>query len=161
VTDRMYKRFSYLTLTIGVLLSMGFARRASAIQPQVTSVVPYNVGGSTFLNITVYHYPEDASIPHYVDKIEVTMGGNTTDLSIGAQTLSAGNTFNVTYNLGPVTGTPTITVRAHCIVNGWSTPYDWTGTVAEFPVPPLVVVLALCASAAVYASWKTRRHKQN
>jgi hypothetical protein len=157
----MYKRLCYLTLTIAVLLSGGFAGRTFAIQPQVRNVVPYNIGGSTFLNVTVYHYPEDASIPHHVDKIEVTTGGNTMDMSIGVEPPSADNTFNVTYNLGPVSGTPTITVRVHCIVNGWSTPYDWTGTVAEFPVPTLVVVFALCASTGVYASRKTKRHRQN
>jgi hypothetical protein len=160
MTDQPYKKLPYLILTLAVLLSVGFAGQAFAIQPQVRNVVPYNVGGSTFLNVTVYHYPEDASIPHYVDKIEVTMGGNTTDMSIGVQTLSADNTFNVTYNLGPISGTPTITVRAHCIVNGWSTPYDWTGTVPEFPVPMLLIALALCASGVVYASRKMKTHAQ-
>jgi hypothetical protein len=146
--EKSNKLSSMIVLTILVLLCVSFARPVSAIQPRVQSVVPYNVGNDTRLNVTVYHYPEDASIPHYVNVIEVTMGANTTDLTISVQPLSPDNTFTVSYNLGPISGSPTITVKAHCIVNGWSTPFDWTGAIPEFSVLALLVALALFGSVA-------------
>jgi len=74
------------------------------------------------------------------------MGANTTDLTIGVQPLSPDSTFTVSYNLGPISGSPTITVKAHCIVNGWSTPFDWTGAIPEFSVLTLLVALILFGS---------------
>jgi len=158
--SQLSKKSHILVLAFSVLLSASFADQASAIQPQVRNVVPYEVSGSTYLNVTVYHYPEDGSISHYVNFIEVTMGANTTDLTIGVQSLSADNTFTVAYNLGQVSGTPTITVKAHCIVNGWSTPDDWTGTVSEFSVSMLLMTLALCASLIGWASRKRNANPQ-
>lgn len=155
--EKSSKLSSTIILTILVLLCVSLARPAFAIQPKVQSVVPYSVGNDTRLNVTVYHYPEDASIPHYVNVIEVTMGANTTDLTIGVQPLSPDNTFTVSYNLGPISGSPTITVKAHCIVNGWSTPFDWTGAIPEFSVLTLLVALALCGSFSVFRSWKNRQ----
>ena len=148
---------SAIVLIILVLLCVSSARPAFAIQPRVQSVVPYNVGNDTHLNVTVYHFPEDASIPHYVNVIEVTVGVNTTDLTIGVQPLNPDDTFTVDYNLGPISGSPTITVKAHCIVNGWSTPFDWTGAIPEFSVPTLLAALALCGSYAAFRSWKNKQ----
>jgi len=144
-----------LILVISILLSASFAEPVFAIVPEVRNVVAYNVGGSTFLNITVYHYPEDASIPHYVDIIRVTVGTNTTDLTIGPKPLSPDDTFIVSYNLGPVEGTPTATVQVHCIVNGWSV-VNWTGQVPEFSLPVLLLTLVLVTSLAVFVFRKIK-----
>ena len=156
----MNKKLHFLFLILSVFLAISLAEQALAIQPEVRNVVAYDSGGSTLLNITVYHYPEDGSIPHYVNTIEVTMGTNTTDMTIGVQPLSGENTFNVTYNLGPVSGTPTITVKAHCLVNGWSTPNDWTGTVPEFSFPTLFMALALCTLLAAYGCRRAKKGLQ-
>lgn len=151
--NRPNKLLHILILGISTLLSINFVNPASAIVPEVRGAVVYNVGGSTFLNVTVYHYPEDAS--HYVDIIRVTIGANTTDLTIGAQTLKPDNTLTVTYNLGPVAGTPAATVQAHCIVNGWSS-VNWTGEVPEFSLPVLLLTLILGTSIAVFISRKVK-----
>jgi len=144
-----------LIFVISILLSASFAEPVFAIVPEVRNVVVYNVGNSTFLNITIYHYPEDGSIPHYVDTIRVTVDANTTDLTIGPQPLSPNDTFIIAYELGPVEGTPTATVQAHCIVNGWSE-VNWTGQVPEFSTSALLLTLILVTSLAVFVFRKIK-----
>lgn len=142
-----------LVATVFVVFVM-FIKPTFAIIPVVQNVVPYSVGGSTWINVTVFHQPEDAGAPHYVNIIEVTMGANTTDMTIGVQSLTPPDflNFTVSYDLGPVSGTPTITVKAHCIVNGWSQPPDYTTTVPEFSPFAFLLVLALATLLVIYGS---------
>jgi hypothetical protein len=103
-------------LAILVLICVSFSKPAYVIVPEVRNIVAYDVSSSTFLNITVYRTPEIPS--HYVDMIEVPVGMNTASLIIGVQSLEPDNTFTVPYDLGPVSGIPTVMVRAHCVVKG-------------------------------------------
>lgn len=118
-------------LLIGFLVSLNPSsiKTASAIIPEVRNVTVYTVDSSTYLNVTVYHTIEIPS--HYVNTIEVSFNGNTTNMTIGIQTLAPGSTFRVQYDAGPVSGTPTATVRAYCTFNGWSLT-NWTGPIPEF-----------------------------
>jgi len=141
-----------LILVASVLFSY-FPGSVFAVVPEVRSVVPWNNGTSVTLNVTVYHTPEISV--HHVDVIEVTMGANTTDLGISIQDLSPDDTFTVSYNLGPVSGTPTITVRAHCNVHGWST-VNWSGVIPEFQVSILPLALVLAGSVAAFFSRKIK-----
>lgn len=137
-----------------ILASTAFSSPVLAVVPEVRNVVPYDVGGSTYLNITVYHTPEIAG--HYVNLISVTMGSNTTTLTIGVQSLTPQDTFTVSYDLGPTQGTPSITVQAHCTVNGWSA-VNWSGTVPEFSLLPLLMALVLFGASAVFFHRKNKR----
>jgi len=132
---------------IVVLASTAFSSPVLAVVPEVRNVVPYDVGGSTYLNITVYHTPEIAD--HYVNMINVAMGSNTTTLTIGVQSLTPQDTFTVSYDLGPTQGTPSITVKAHCILHGWSA-VNWSGTVPEYSLPVLLMALTLVSASAVF-----------
>jgi hypothetical protein len=132
-------------LVISFLLSTVPVKSSFAIVPEVQSVVVFNEGDSTFLNITIYHYPEETETPHYVDIIRVTVGDNVTELPIGVQPLTPQNTFTIIYDLGPVSGTPTVLVEAHCTVNGWST-INWSGQIPEFSSSTLLLVLVLSTS---------------
>ena len=110
-----------LTITVCVLLtllSMAVAKPAFAVVREVQNVIPYPVGGSTYLNVTVYHTPEISS--HYVNVIMVTLDTNSTSQTIGVQPLNPDDTFYVQYDMGSISGTPTIHVEVHCVVNGWS-----------------------------------------
>ena len=138
---------------IVVLASTVFFSPVLAVVPEVRNVVPYDVGGSTYLNITVYHTPEIAD--HYVDMINVTMGSNTTTLTIGVQSLTPEDTFTVSYDLGPTQETPSITVKAHCTFNGWSA-VNWSGTVPEFSLLPLLMTLVLVSASAVFLHRKNK-----
>jgi hypothetical protein len=148
------KALQILVSLIVVLASTVFSSPVLAVVPEVRNVVPYDVGGSTYLNITVYHTPEIAD--HYVNMINVTMGSNTTTLTIGVQSLTPEDTFTVSYDLGPTQGTPGITVQAHCTVNGWSA-VNWSGTVPEFSLLPLLMALALLGASAVFLHQKNKR----
>lgn len=151
-----------LFLVAALFLSGSLMSPAFAIVPEVRSVIPYNVGGTTYLNITVYHQPEEAS--HYVNIIRVIMGGNTTDMTIGVRPLTPPDlmNFTVTYPLGSVSGTPTITVDAHCKVNGWASdnlpPTNWTGQIPEFSSAALLITLTL---VTLVAALVFRRFRSN
>jgi hypothetical protein len=88
------------------------------------------VDGATHLNITVWHDIE--TLLHYVDTIEVTWGTNITSLTMAPKPLRPDGTFTIDYNMGPVSGTPTITVRASCTVTGYSGSIPWNGQIPEF-----------------------------
>lgn len=137
-----------------ILASTAFSSPVLAVVPEVRNVVPYDVGGSTYLNITVYHTPEIAD--HYVNMINVTMGSNTTTLTLSVQTLTPQDTFTVSYDLGPTQGTPSITVKAHCVLHGWSA-VNWSGTVSEYSLPVLLMALALVSASAVFLHRKNKR----
>lgn len=139
---------------IVIFAGTAFSSPVLAVVPEVRNVVPYDVGGSTYLNITVYHTPEITD--HYVNMINVTMGSNTTTLTIGVQSLTPQDTFTVSYDLGPTQGTPSITVQAHCTINGWSVT-NWSGTVPEFSLLPLLIALALFSASAVFLHRKNKR----
>ena len=143
-----------LVSLIVVLASAVFSSHVLAVVPEVRNVVPYDVGDSTYLNITVYHTPEIAD--HYVNMINVTMGSNTTTLTIDVQSLTPQDTFTVSYDLGPTQGTPSITVQAHCVLNGWSA-VNWSGIVPEFSLLPLLMALVLFGASAVFLHRKNKR----
>lgn len=146
-------------LTILVLSYVTLAEPAFAIVPTVQKVVPFNVGSSTYLNITVHHTPQDPTIPHYVNAINVTMGANVTQLTISSQPVSAPYyNFTIQYDLGPVIGNPTIIVNAHCIVNGWASvlQQDWQGQIPEFSLPMLLLALVLATSVIVFVIRKAK-----
>jgi len=128
------------SLVIGLLLVLSTIicfniNPVSAQQLNIDSVVPYTSGTDTILNITVTHIAPDASPGvfnplNFVDTIEIDMDGdiqtlgdvqvvNVADASYGV------TTFNIQYNMGEVTGTPTVYVRANNLQgNGaWFGPY--------------------------------------
>lgn len=153
-----------LILTILVLSYVTFAEPAFAIVPTVEKVVPYNVGSSTYLNITVHHYPQEDATPHYVNTIKVTMGTNVTQLAIGLQPVSEPyNNFTIQYDLGSVIGNPTINVDAHCIVNGWASAslQNWEGQIPEFSLPMLLLALILATSVITFVVRKAKSAKRD
>jgi hypothetical protein len=135
-----------MMLSLSILFAVNLASPSFADIPRVENVVVYESGGSTFLNITVYHNTETSS--HYVNIIEVAFGTNTTDWNIDPMALSLASTFNVTYDVGPVAGNPTATVRANCIQHGWSS-QDWSGPIPEFQTTVLLSSLLIMLIAAI------------
>jgi len=153
----MNKALGLSILVISFLLSAVPVKLSFAIVPEVRSVAVYSEGGDTILNITIYHYPEEIITPHYVDIIRITVGENAPiEYSIGVQPLTSQNTFNITYNLGQVSGTPSVLVEAHCIVNGWSTS-NWSGQVPEFSLATLLLMLTLSTSLILVGFRKVRQ----
>jgi len=122
----------------------------SAIVPEVQNVVVWNSGGDTILNVTVYHDPQTTI--HHVDAIEVDISGDIQSFPVGVQPTT---TFIIPCNLGPIEGTPSARVRAHCTVDGynsWSEPFQ----VPEFSLPVLLLTLVLITSLAIFVLRKTK-----
>lgn len=118
-----------LVIFILVWASASFIKPAFCHAAEIRDVVPGAVDGAIHLSITVWHNVESSL--HYVDIIEVTWGDNVTSLTIAPASLAPDGTFTVDYNMGPVSGTPTITVRARCTLTGYSGAVSWTGTITE------------------------------
>ena len=141
-----------------VLVSLNLAKPVLADTPQVRSVIPWNDGGDTKLNLTIYHNGE---VPgHYVDTITVVVTTGTPNVSqtfpqSGPHILDQSTlTFNVTVNIGPLSDTPLAQVKAHCNVHGWSDP--WTGSIPEYELPILLLTLTGATSLFLVVKRKSR-----
>jgi hypothetical protein len=127
--------------------------------PEVTSVVAWNDGANTKLNLTIYHNQEVAG--HYVDNISVTVTTGTANVSqtfpqSGAHTLDlTTHTFNVTVDIGPLFDMPLAQVQAHCKIDGWAN--AWTGSIPEYHLPILLLTLTGATLAFLAAERKLRQ----
>ena len=109
--------------------------RVRADVPTVLSINPWTSGGNTILNITVRH--ADPSSIHYIDQVDVDKDGSIQSISLSPQSTVI---FTIQYNLGAVTGMPSVRARAHCIVHGWS---DWSSSIAVPEFSPMFVPVIL------------------
>lgn len=130
--------FLALTMIAGFQIKL-----ALADIPTVENVEPWTSGSDTILNITVRHALPLTS--HYVDKVEVDIDGTIHDVALTPQSTV---TFVEPYNMGEVTDTPTVQVRAHCNLHGWS---GWSDPLAvpEFSTVSLLLILAIVSIAAL------------
>ena len=156
----MNKLLTIAMILTMVLVAFSLARPVLADVPQVKSVVAWNDGGDTKLNVTIYHNGEVSD--HYVDRINVTVTSGTPNVSqtfpqSGPHILDQStHTFNVTLNLGPLSDTPLATVQAHCNVDGWTADPQWTGSIPEYGLPLLLLTLAGATSALLMIKRRTR-----
>jgi hypothetical protein len=141
-----------------VLVCLYSVKPALADKPQVRSVIAWNDGADTKLNITIYHNEEEPS--HYVDNITVVVTTGTPNVSqtfpqSGPHILDQSTlTFNVTVNIGPLSDTPMAQVKAYCNIDGPSDP--WTGSIPEYEVPILLLTLTGATSTFLVAKRKFR-----
>lgn len=122
-----------------------------ATVPSVTGVTAWTrqSDNHTILNITVVHGNYFSG--HYVNWVQVNISGavhtiSMTDSFPVDQTSSS--TFVVPYDMGAVSGKPTVQAQAHCTVHGlgaWSAAL----TVPEFSSLQLLLILIVSALAAL------------
>jgi len=88
---------------------------------------------------TASHYPTEFQVRTSTD------GMSWTELSLVPLSPTPATTkFTVTYNLGPVSGTPQVQARLNCSVHGWSSwGPDPAVSVPEFPVSAIAVTSVL------------------
>jgi hypothetical protein len=121
------------SLAVGLLLVLSTIiwlniNPVSAQTLQIDSIDHYYSGTDLILNITVTHAPQGPGVYvplNFVDHIDIEIDGafpyifvNTADASYGL------TTFSIQYNVGEVTGTPTVRARA-CNMQGdgeWCAP---------------------------------------
>ena len=154
----MNRLLAVMIIATVVLVSLNLARPALADTPQVRSVIAWNDGADTKLNITIYH---DGEVPgHYVYNITVVVTTGTPNVSqtfpqSGPHILDQSTlTFNVTVNIGPLSDTPMAQVKAYCNLDGPSDP--WTGSIPEYEVPILLLTLTGATSTFLVAKRKLR-----
>jgi len=147
---RMNKAVIFVIFASLFLAGLSSVRSVLADVPQILIVVPYQDGPDTKLNVTVYHFEETPS--DYVDLLKVVVTTGTPNVSqtfpqSGPHTLDPiTHAFNVTIDIGPISGAPLAQVQAHCVSHGWST-QNWTGTVPEYSFPLLLLASSMTAAA--------------
>jgi hypothetical protein len=161
---RLNMRLLSCILVSSILFTLSVAKPVLADVPRVIDVVPWSSGSDVMLNVTIYHDVGAEVTGHYVDNIEVNVGGNIQNFAqSGPHTYYDTNNhyFNVT--VGPitgVTGTPTATVRAHDNLHGWSQT-NWTGQIPELSPQILLLALFLATFIAIIARSRPRRQFTN
>ena len=148
------------SLVIGLLLVLSTIicfniNPVSAQTRQIDSIDHYYSGTDLILNITASHQAPQADpgvwgMMNHIDRIEIDLDGdiNTVGDVVMVNTASIESThFSVQYNMGEVTGTPTVYARA----NNLQGTGEWFGPVVvpEFPLIHLVPILMVVSIAAL------------
>jgi desulfoferrodoxin (superoxide reductase-like protein) len=95
-----------------------FVGIAAANIPTVLQIQNISQGSAGRIRLQITH--AGPSSTHYVDIIEVDIGGQTKQFS---QQPQSSDPFTVELDLGQIQGNPNIRARAHCNLHGWS---DWS-----------------------------------
>jgi hypothetical protein len=135
----------FMAILCSFILSLVSINTTQAMIPEVTKVESYMMGPDTWVNITINHSPENPSSdpPHFVNILQITVNGNTSQVSIGPVINSPPtDSFSWQYNLGQITDNSQITVTAHCNLDGWG-PTSSPVTIPEFPVTALLATFML------------------
>jgi hypothetical protein len=108
----------------------------------VTGISISTSGIDTILYINVYH--ENVGTSH-IDTLEIDIDGNVYSEPVNGPGV---NIFQLEYNMGQVTGTPTVSARVHCDQEGWG-PWSDPIVVPEFPLIHLLLILISISTAVV------------
>jgi hypothetical protein len=156
--NNLNKLLAVMIIATVVLVNLNLAKPALANTPQVRSVIAWNDGADTKLNLSIYHNEEEPS--HYVNNITVVVTTGTPNVSqtfpqSGPHILDQSTlTFNVTVNIGPLYDTPLAQVIAYCNIYGPSDP--WTGSIPEYELPILLLALTGATSTFLVAKRSSR-----
>lgn len=109
-----------------------FVGTAAANIPEVLQIQNISQGSAGRIRLQISHALPSST--HYVDIIEVDIGGQTRQFN---QQPQSSDPFTVELDLGQIQGNPNIRARAHCNLHGWS---DWstyavTGTATTTAAP--------------------------
>lgn len=137
--------FIFISSTIAFAsVTIFFPNPVLADVPDVLNVEPWTSGTETILNITVRHSAPTGS--HYIDIVQVDVDGAVDDIPLEPQST---NPFIIHYNMGEVTGEPSVQARAHCTLHGWG---SWSESlvIPEFSSHMVLVILAVLILATIY-----------
>jgi len=134
ITRRIFLTSVCLVALSAVALSTAIVGVAADV-PVAAKVENISTGSLGKIRVEIAHAGGGASSMHYMDNIEVDIGGEVKTFEFGSfmGPPIQNNPFSVELDLGQLAGTPNVKVRAHCTVHGWG---DWSSSVAvpEFPV---------------------------
>jgi len=151
--------FTYLLILVPLISTCVFPVGVHANVPVILDVSTVEAGGQVSLDIQINHLNPSFggySADHYVDLIEVEVNGTPHQIQVAQPPTE--ETFTVTYYIGELTGYPTVRIRAHCTIHGWS---EWSQpqVIPEFPNGALAATLLSILSILV-ATRKTLTKKE-
>ena len=134
-----------------LILLMINIQLVSANVPQVTNLEVTVETDGRVLTVTVNHLSPTSV--HYIDKLEVDVGGSVQTIELSPQD---SNTFTETVSIA---STGDVQVRAHCTVHGWS---SWAvlggGQGTQSNGVPGFPLLSLFLGAMYYVFVKSEHH---
>ena len=142
-------------IVLVILIPVTFQAPVYADVPSLVSIEPWTSGSETILNITVRHSSPTGN--HYIDLIQIDIEGTVNDVRLNSQ---SANPFVVQYNMGILSGEPSVRARAHCNLHGWggwSTPQ----IIPEASSSIALVFLSFLLLISIYFTKKLRRHKRS
>lgn len=140
-----------IILALSFACASVFVRPVSAGFPVVSSVIVWNDGAKTFLNVTVSHSPQTSI--HYLDRVEVDLSGDNRIFSVAYRPET---TFVVQCDLGIVESPTNATIRAHCNIDGYSLSLYGPILVPEFSFMLLLLLMTTTSLTAII--YKRKRH---
>ena len=124
--DRVLTSSLLLILVSALVVSAAYANVPEVLEDGTTKD-----GDNTILLVKVRHL--NPSSTHYVDIVEIDLDGKIIQVT-GLKPQDA-EEFEFRNNLGEVSGTPKIRVRAHCNVHGWNSWYELGGGAGSSGIP--------------------------
>jgi hypothetical protein len=138
---------TFLMLLVFATIAALQVRSVLALVPSVDAPVPWTSGTHTILNITIRHDKTNPPFSdHYVDYVEVDING--TPHTINLEPPQPDDFFIIQYDMGEVTGTPTVKARAHCTYHGLSG-FSPSVQVPELSFSQLLLILAIISITIV------------
>ncbi|MEJ2242105.1 MAG: hypothetical protein P8Y18_08185 [Candidatus Bathyarchaeota archaeon] len=143
-----FRGLVYILILISYLIPLNnLLNPVYANVPSILNVEPWVNGTNTILNITVSHL--GATNSHFINTVQVEIDGVVNNLNLNPQTT---DTFIVQYNMGELNSEPTVRVRAHCNVHGYSN-WSTAETIPEFEATnPLIIFIILSIITIVLTS---------
>jgi hypothetical protein len=114
--EKMKKILALFLLVMSAIICFSINPVSAAQTLNIDSIVPYTRGTDTILNITITHQsplalPGEWVDLDYVDHIEIEIDGAFPYITVNTADYQLTH-FTVQYNMGEISGTPTVRVRA-------------------------------------------------
>jgi len=142
VSRRLFIKTLSLT-AVSAILASSVIRRTSADVPDVLQFENISQESQSKIRLQIRH--ANPSNNHYVDTVEVDIGGQIKNFNLQPQSSSP---FTEDFQLSDVQGTPEVKARAHCNLHGWSA---WSNQIAipEFSTGIFVALTSLITALAI------------
>ncbi|WP_455367353.1 hypothetical protein [[Eubacterium] cellulosolvens] len=148
---RISRRFFIKTLSLTALsaiITSSVIRRTSADVPDVLQIENISQELQSKIRLQIRHANPNNN--HYVDIIEVDIGGQIKSFNLQPQ---SSNPFTEDFELNDIQGTPEIKARAHCNLHGWS---SWSNQIVipEFSTGIFFALTSFIAALAILGRTK-------
>jgi hypothetical protein len=149
-----------ILLIVSVIVIAFESHPVLANLPSVDIPVPWTSGTHTMLNITIHHDTTLLPSPdHYIDQVEVDIDGSPNLINLTNSPPQPQFSFVVQYDMGEVTGTPTVQAKAHCTIHLWGNP-STPIQIPEFSLTYVLLVLVILTTTLMFFRLKAYGSKK-